>query len=172
MKIWIIGVAVLGFLPGLALAEAQSETLFKHKHWEVEVVSFDDDTLACLAEVDATSESFSIWVYPDGAVKLQFYSTAWEFGEGETANLDVKIDSRSPWTLTNAELYKNSVLFNLPNGDDGVRFLVEVASGTRLYLRSEAGDEVQNYSLAGSRASMDALAKCGEMITGPSNPFN
>ncbi len=33
MKIWIIGVAVLGFLPGLALAEAQSETLFKHKHW-------------------------------------------------------------------------------------------------------------------------------------------
>lgn len=172
MNFGTIGAVVLAALPGLAFAESQSETLFTHKHWEVEVVSFDDGSLACLAEVDATTESFSIWTYPDGGVRLQFYSTSWEFGEGETANLDVKIDRRSPWTLTNAELYKNSVLFNLPNGDDGVRFLVEVAAGTRLYLRSEEGEEVQNYSLAGSRASMDALAECGDLITGPTNPFN
>ena len=172
MKVWGIGAVLVGMLPGLAMAETQSETLFKHKNWEVEVVSYDDGSLACFAEVDATTDSFTVWVYPDSAVKLQFYSTSWEFGEGDTANLEVEIDNRSPWTLTNAELYKNSVLFNLPDGDDAVRFLVEVASGTRLYLRSEAGDEVINYSLAGSRASMDALAECSKLITGPSNPFN
>lgn len=164
-------VAAFAVAGGAALAEPQSETLFTLKHWEVEVVSFDDGTLACLAEVDAQTESFTVWTYPDSSMRLQFYSTSWDFGEGDTANLEVKIDRRSPWTLTNAELYKNSVLFNLPDSDDAVRFLVEVASGTRLHLRSEAGEEVQSYSLAGSRASIDALIECGEVITGPTNPF-
>ena len=29
------------------LAETTSETLFQHKHWEVELVSYDDGTYAC-----------------------------------------------------------------------------------------------------------------------------
>ncbi len=145
-------------------AETTSEMLFKHKHWEVEIVGFDDGTVACLAEVDATTESFTVWVYPDQSVKLQFYSTAWDFGEGDTADLDVKIDRRAGWDLTNAELYKNSILFNLPDSDAGVRFLMEIAQGQRLYLRSADGSPVQDYSLAGSRASMDALIECSDAI--------
>lgn len=147
------------------LAETTSETLFKHKHWEVEIVGFDDGSVACLAEVDASTESFTLWVYPDQSVKLQFYSTSWEFGEGETADLDVKIDRRASWDLTNAELYKNSILFNLPDSDAGVRFLTEIAQGQRLYLRSADKSPVQDYSLAGSRASMDALIACSDAIS-------
>lgn len=147
-----------------ASAETQSETLFQHKHWEVEVVGFDDGTVACLAEVDATTDSFTIWVYADGTLKLQFYSTSWEFGEGDTANLEVQIGKRSPWSLTNAELYKNSILFNLPDSDAGVNFLVEVAQGNRLYLRTETGEPVMDYSLSGSRASMDALIACSDAL--------
>ncbi|MGL6211546.1 MAG: hypothetical protein ACRC14_17125, partial [Paracoccaceae bacterium] len=64
-----------------ATAETTSEIVYSHKHWEVEIVGFDDGSLACLAEVDAVSESFSIWTYQDESLKLQFYSTAWEFGE-------------------------------------------------------------------------------------------
>ena len=146
------------------LAETTSETLFKHKHWEVEIVGFDDGSVACLAEVDATTESFTVWVYPDQSVKLQFYSTAWDFGEGDTANLDVKIDRRASWDLTNAELYKNSILFNLPDSDAGVRFLMEIAQGQRLYLLSADKSPVQDYSLSGSRASMDALIECSDAI--------
>ena len=36
-------------LPTAALAESQSEILFQHKHWEVEIVGFDDGSFACLA---------------------------------------------------------------------------------------------------------------------------
>ena len=166
MKGWIgsICACALAVAALPVAAETTSETLFKHKHWEVEIVGFDDGSVACLAEVDATTESFTVWVYPDQSVKLQFYSTSWEFGEGDTANLDVKIDRRASWDLTNAELYKNSILFNLPDSNAGVRFLMEIAQGQRLYLRSADKSPVQDYSLAGSRASMDALIQCSDAI--------
>ena len=87
-----------------------------------------------------------------------------EFGEGDTADLEIQIGKRSPWSLTNAELYKNSILFNLPDSDAGVNFLVEVAQGNRLYLRTAQGEPVMDYSLAGSRASMDALIACADAL--------
>ncbi len=39
---------------------------------------------------------------------------------------------------------------------------------------SNAGADVQNYSLAGSSASISALVDCGDVITKrtPGNPFN
>lgn len=152
----------------------QSEVLFSHKHWQVSVVGWDDGSIGCVAEVTAPGESFSIWTFPDGAVQLQFYSTAWEFGEGQTADLGVQIDRRAPWSLTGAELYQNSVLFYLPDDQAGVNFITEVARGNRLYLRDDDGTDVQNYSLAGSSASIGALIDCGDVITQktPGNPFN
>jgi hypothetical protein len=158
-----------------ASAEAQqSEVLFKHKHWQVEIVGWDDGSVGCVAQVSAPGESFSIWTFPDGAVQLQFYSTAWQFGQGDRADLQVQIDRRAPWNLTNAELYKNSVLFFLPDDKAGVDFIVEVARGNRLYLRAANGKDVKDYSLAGSRASIDTLIECGNVIqkTTPGNPFN
>ena len=156
-------------------ADAQSsEILFSHKHWQVEVVAWDDGSVGCVAQVSAPGESFSIWTYPDGSVQLQFYSTDWQFGEGDTADLVVQVDGRAPWNLTGAELYQNSVLFYLPDSGAGVDFIVEVARGNRLYLRSNDGSDVQDYSLAGSRASIDALVECGNRIgrQTPENPFN
>jgi hypothetical protein len=170
IRAWFVGL-VIGAMAGSAGAQT-SETLFSQKHWEVQVVGWEDGSVGCVAQVSAPGETFSIWTYPDGAVQLQFYSTAWEFGEGETADLEVQIDRRGPWNLTGAELYKNSVLFFLPEGESGVDFIVEVASGNRLYLRSADGSDVQNYSLSGSRASIEALGECGEAIGRPSNPFN
>jgi hypothetical protein len=168
-----LAAAALAVFAGSADAQ-QSEVLFKHKLWKVEIVGWDDGSVGCVAQVTAPGESFSIWTFPDGAVQLQFYSTAWEFGEGDRADLQVQIDRRAPWSLTNAELYKNSVLFFLPDNKAGVNFIVEVARGNRLYLRSANGSNVQDYSLAGSRASIDALIECGNAIQKrrPGNPFN
>lgn len=168
-----MGAALIAAVAGSAGAQ-QSEVLFTHKHWQVEVVGWDDGSVGCVAQVSAPGESFSIWTFPDGAVQLQFYSTAWQFGEGDTADLGVQIDRRSPWNLTGAELYQNSVLFYLPDDQAGINFIVEVARGNRLYLRSADGSDVQNYSLAGSRASIDALIECGNVIgrQNPGNPFN
>lgn len=165
---------VLAGLAGPSLAEPTSVTLFQHKNWEVELVTFDDGGRACLAEVDATTDSFTVWLYQDATFKLQFYSQEWDFGDpGTTADLQLRVDRRSPWNLTQAELYKSSVLFTLPDSDTGVRFLVEVAAGRDLLLATAAGEGVKSYSLSGSSASMRAMLECGDTITGnTSNPFN
>ena len=173
MQIGAVAAAIL-VLSGPSWAEPTSATLFKHKNWEVELVTFDDGTKACLAEVDATTDSFTVWLYQDATFKLQFYSQEWDFGDpGSTADLQLRIDRRGPWNLTQAELYKSSVLFTLPEGDAGPRFLVEVAQGRDLLLATAAGEGVKSYSLAGSSASMRAMLDCGDAIMGTnSNPFN
>lgn len=156
-----------------ALASPQSEVLFSHKNWQVELVAWDDGGLGCVAQVSAPGESFSIWTFQDESVQLQFYSTAWSFGEGTTADLVVQVDRKPSWNLTAAELYQNSVLFTLPNSDAGVEFITEIARGNRLFLRDNKGGPVQDYSLSGSKASIDALIECGNVITqqSPTNPF-
>jgi len=160
----------IGIAAALSVAVAgatwaqQSEVLFSHKHWQVEIVGWDDGSVGCVAEVTAPGESFSVWTFPDGTVQLQFFSTAWEFGEGQFADLQLQIDGRAPWNLTGAELYLNSVLLYLPDDGAGVDFIVEVARGNRLYLRDADGLDVKDYSLAGSRASIDALIECGSVI--------
>lgn len=168
------GLAALVLAASAGLAGAQQvEELFSHKHWKVSGVAWDDGTMGCVAEVAAPGESFSIWTLQDGSVSLQFYSTAWSFGEGDTADLEVQIDRRAPWNLTGAELSQNSVYFNIPGSDAGGNFVAEIARGNRLYLRSADGSDVQNYSLAGSSASITALLECGDYISDPTpgNPF-
>jgi hypothetical protein len=152
----------------------QSEVLFSKKQWQVELVAWDDGVLGCVGQVSERGEIFALWTFQDSTVQLQFYSPSWTFGDGELANLQVQIDKMAPWNLTDAELTQNSVLFTLPDSDAGVEFIVEVARGNRLFLRSEDGGDVQSYSLAGSKASIDALLECGEVITqeAPKNPFN
>jgi hypothetical protein len=167
---------VAAALTAAPVVAQDSEVLYSNRAWRVEVSRFDDGTYGCVAQVSSPDggESFSVWAFQEGGVRLQFYSTQWEFGEGQTADLEVQIDRRSPWTLTSAELYLNSVLFDLPAGDDGARFIREVSNGTVLYLRNDSGNDVQSYSLSGSNASIDALIECEGAIavTSPKNPFN
>jgi hypothetical protein len=155
---------VTGLTAAPVLAETTSQTVYKYKHWEVEAVAFDDGSYACLAEVDDTTDSFTLWVYQDNTVKLQFYSTSWDFGEGDTADLQIKIGNRSPWSLNAAELYQNSILFDLPDSSQGVNFIKEVAQGSRLYLNTASGEPVMEYSLAGSKASIAALGECSDQL--------
>lgn len=152
----------------------QSEVLFQHKNWKVELVGYEDGGLGCQASVGDANELFSIWTFQNGEVQLQFFSQTWAFGEGQSADLVVQIDKLSPWNLNDAELRLNSVLFTLPtDGDAAVEFVKEIARGNRLFLRNADGEDVQAYSLSGSKASIDALIECGNVITqqGPSNPF-
>ena len=149
-----------------------TDVLYEYKSWKVEGVTFDDGSYACLAEVTDPGESFSIWAFPDKTIRLQFYSDSWDFGESDTANLEVEVDHRSPWTLTGANLTKNSVLFDLPDADESVNFVLEVAKGSNLHLRSESGAAIRDYSLSGSSSSIQHLVDCGNSIAGDKNPFN
>lgn len=170
----LLQVGVAGVMAALSVVPARAEgveTLYQHKAWVVQGVTFDDGSYACLAEVSDPGESFSIWAFPDRTIRLQFYSEEWDFGDGDTANMEVEIDRRQPWTLTGANLLENSVLFDLPDLDSSVNFVVEVAKGSTLYLRTESGEDVRNYSLSGSSASIQYLVDCGNAIAGDSNPF-
>lgn len=158
-----------GALPAVA---DRTDVLYTNKSWQVEGVTFDDDSYACLAEVSDPGESFSIWIFPDQAIRLQFYSEDWDFGDSGKADLEVEIDHRSPWSLSDADLTGSSVLFDLPEGKKSVNFVLEVAKGSTLHLRSADGTPVKDYSLAGSASSISKLLDCGTAISGTSNPFN
>ena len=101
----------------------QSETVFARGAWTVQIVKFDDGELACSAEVTQGRDTFAIWAYADGFTQLQFYSPNWQF-DGGTANLVVQVDRRTEWTLNNAELTGNSVLFGLEDDRSAVDFLI------------------------------------------------
>jgi hypothetical protein len=66
--------------------------------------------------------------------------------------------------LNAAELYQNSILFDLPDSNQGVNFIKEVAQGSRLYLNTASGEPVMEYSLAGSKASIAALGECSDQL--------
>jgi len=168
---WKLYVTLAAALSAQTALAQQSERLFQHKAWTVDGITFEDGSIACLAEVSDPGESFSIWVFPDRTIRLQFFSEDWAFGEGDTADLEVEVDRRSPWTLTGANLLQNSVLFDLPDQDSAVDFVVEVARGNTLYLRTASGEEVRSYSLAGSSASISSLVDCGNAISDDGNPF-
>ena len=172
MKLWqvgLVGLLVCGAAPVLA---DKTDILYQHKSWMVEGVTFDDGSYACLAEVTDPGESFSIWAFQDESVELQFYSEDWDFADGDTADMEVEIDRRSPWSMTGASLTGHSVLFTLPSNDQSGNFIVEVARGNTLHLRSASGEGVRDYTLAGSSASIKALVDCMNSISGDANPFN
>jgi hypothetical protein len=168
-----VALALAGWITGVApvAAQIQSRTVFQQRAWEVQVVWFEDGSVFCVAQVSRPGETFSVWASTSGPVKLQFYSTGWDFGTGDTANLVVQIDRRAPWKLTNAELYLQSVLFNLPDNDTGTRFVLEVMRGNTLYLRDSRNRPVRQYTLAGSSASIQALIVCVDALRHRSNPF-
>ncbi len=173
MKIGLAAVlaATLGTAALPAMAD-RTDVLYQNQSWEVDGETYDDGTYACHAQVSDPGESFGIWIFEDQTIRLQFYSDTWDLGDSGTVNLKVAMDRRSPWDLTDANLNKHSVLFDLPEGKASVNFLVEVSVGNTLHLMSETGSSVQNYSLAGSAASIGALIDCGKSISGDKNPFN
>ena len=166
MNFWQSGMVVVMSVASMAprMAQADQETRFQHRNWMVAVNSFDDGSVACQAAVDEGSESFTIWVFQDQSVRLQFYSADWDFTEGDTADLQVEVDRRGEWSLSDATLTGNSALFDVPDSDKGVNFLVEVAEGRTAHLRDSDGADVRDYPLAGSKASMSALIECADAI--------
>lgn len=149
-------------LPAVA-ANSTDKVIYSYGDWEVRVVAWDDGSMACVAQVTYTDDSFSIWADTTNPIKLQFYYSGWNFTES-TADLEVQIDGRTPWSMTNADLYKQSVLFDLPDSRSGTRFLSEIVYGTTLHLRNDQGKSVQDYSLWGSQASIAALTKCVDAL--------
>jgi hypothetical protein len=165
MKLWKAGFSAVlfGLITVPSLANADQKVLFQHKNWMVAVNSLDDGSIACQAAVDEGAESFTIWVFQDQSVRLQFYSTDWNFSD-DTADLQVEVDHRGPWTLTGAQLTGNSALFDLPDSNQSSKFIVEVAQGKTAHLRDSDGAGVRDYPLAGSKASIAALIECADGI--------
>lgn len=163
IALFVLLLVALPPLPALAQQEGDSRIIYQRKAWQVRVVSFADASVSCAAQVDKPGSSFAIWADGINPIQLQFYSAAWQLGEG-SSDVVVRIDRRAPWNLYNAELYQQSVLFRLPNDDDGYRFLREVMRGNAIALSNDRGLVVDQWTLAGSSASINALTQCVDMI--------
>lgn len=168
-------VGVIGLLASLASGPAlaaRTDILFQAGNWTVEGVTTDDGAYFCQATVRGPDDSFSIRKLADTTVRLQFLSEAWEFGEGDVANVQVQIDRKPTRTFAAATLLQNSVLVDLPDLGASEDFAREIALGTTINLRTQAGVDVRTYSLAGSAAAMRFLAACDAAAIPDRNPFD
>ncbi len=145
-----------------AFADSKSVDLFHAKDWDVRLVTWDDGSSSCVAEVSYDNgDAFSIWRDRSHPIRLQFYSDGWSFGSDDSyADVALEVDSHNSWKVTKADFYKNSVLIDLPTGPSADQFLAEIESGDTLYLYDDKGKEQSSYSLAGSQASISALNGC------------
>jgi hypothetical protein len=145
-----------------ANAETKVELLFSKVNWKTERVTFDDGDVGCVAEVrnqDGT-EVMSFWRFKN-TYRLQFYSISWEFGESGKADVKLKIDDLDSWNLKNSELYKNSVLFDIPPGkENGDAFVAELRGGKFIVLQGAEAVGYRNYSLLGAAEAIDHLESC------------
>ena len=150
-----------GFVSPAAFGHSTDKVLFTSKDWQVRAVYWDDGTSACVAEVAYTNDTFSVWTDKTHPIRLQFFSNQWQFGEADSyVDLQLQIDDHQGWNLHHADRYKNSILFDLPEGDTGTQFLHEVANGSTLRLLNNNGQEMESYSLSGANSSIDALVNC------------
>ena len=171
----LLGIGVIVLYVGLAAEPASAErieVLFEFRNWVVEGVTADDGSYACRAMVSVPGDSFSIRAFPDQAVRLQFTSDEWDLGEGDTASIEVEIDSRSPWAFADATLLQNSVFVDLPDLAESKTFVSQVARGAMLQLRTADGTGVRNYSLSGSSEAIRNLNQCDQTTIRDRNPFN
>ncbi len=155
--------AVSMALPGWAGSLVKSESVYRHKQWEVIMASFDDGSISCIARVNKPDSAFAIWGHQRNPIQIQFWDRDWNF---TPANEDiiVQIDRRPRWDLGNAELTGKNVWFTLPAGDAPIRFLREIKQGNSVVLMSATGKRIDSWSLAGSSAAMSVLADCIDVL--------
>lgn len=170
-----LGFGVVCLSLGLATVPALAERtnlLFEFESWLVEGVSGDDHSYSCRAKISVSGDSFSIRSLPNQVIRLEFHSDEWEFGEGDTAVLQVVMDDLSPWTFTDATLLQSSVFVDLYDPAQGKTFVGQVAKGKILSLRDISGNEVRTYTLAGSADAISHLGDCDKSPIPDRNPFN
>lgn len=148
-------------MAGGAVAKTRTQVVFARGDWEVRAIRWDDGSSACLAQVHSARDALSIFADRKNPVKLQFFSTAWDFGDKEQyAGLQIRIDAGAPLAIERADLFRQSALFDLPAGGEGHRILSGIEHGRVLHLRDARGRRVKSYSLAGSQEALAALARC------------
>jgi len=157
-------ILVLGLTFGAvpANAETRSETVFSKLNWVSKRVEFDSGAIGCVADGASTDNSVyvSLWRFKD-KYNLQFYSESWDFGEGNSADITIQIDSKPVWNLVNSDLHKNSIIFYLPteNKNSNV-FISEIKGGTNLVLNGDGLIGNRIFALNGASDAIRYIELC------------
>lgn len=161
-RAFIFAFALAGLSVPAAWAASKSVTVFSYRQWDVQRVSWPDGTMSCDAEiVYDNGDSVAIWADRKNPYRIQFYSADWSFGAKDSYDtVDVQVDNNNSYSVTNADFYKSSIFFDLPDNATGNKFLSQLAAGNRLYLYDSTGKQQTDYSLSGSQASINALTSC------------
>lgn len=149
-------------LPQTGLAQ-ESHRMFSHKHWVVDVVDSQAGYLWCSAATrNAAGDHFSIGLWPNGDVTI--YTQFWgvDFGGQHRFQPVMDIDYQR-WTLLNSQRQGNGMMSWV--GGDGLRSLLgDLQRGRAVAFKRNDGGNFASFSLAGSRAAIDALKQCGDYI--------
>lgn len=154
-------VTACAFAPPVSAASRDTR-IYQYKNWEVRLVTWDDGSSSCVAEVSyVNGDAFSIWQDKSGGIRLQLYSPDWNFGAKDRyADIELQVDNHNYWRVAKADFYKNSVLIDPPDDSSTHQFLAEIKTGNQLFLYAGNGKRQSDYSLAGSQASLDAMGSC------------
>lgn len=161
-KFLMAACAIAALAPTAAISE--SWTLMSHKHWEVSYIS-TDDLVYCSARNMGDGMMFAINVGA-GGVSVFVYDSRRDWNASFDALVKVKVDGRSPWTVSDVVANGEAISFDLV-GDKGAAFLREIEFGNRVSVDYKEIDEDVSrfdsdlwFSLSGSRAALFALNEC------------
>jgi hypothetical protein len=139
---------------------SHSRIVFAERAWEVRLVDRPGTRAFCMARSGGADSFVALYAPAPDRLRMQFYSEAWNFGDGGRVALMVAVDRGAPWALGDATAFRQSALFDLPQSRAGADFLKAMMGGTVLRLGDRTGRPVGRYSLAGSGAAIGALAAC------------
>ena len=94
---------------------------------------------------------------------IRFSDRLWAWEESRV-EVGIRVDSRANWTIPGA-LQKDQILdIGVPEDAGSDQFLEYLKVGNRIYLDDNGGRALGDWSLAGSRAALDAWGRCVHLI--------
>lgn len=154
-----VGLAIIAALPAGAAPTQKATVVFTAKDWTVRRILWSDGKTACVAGVTKPHAALTLWADNRDPLRLQVYDDRWRFQpRGHAVRLQV--DADRPFTAATAQLFRQSVIADMPADADGAAFLAALGRGKTVRLLADDGKPLQSFSLAGAQAALGMLTRC------------
>lgn len=142
-----------------AAPKKQAAVIFTAKDWTVRRILWSDGANACVAGVTKPNAALTLWADNRHPLRIQVYDDHWRFRPRNHA-VRLRVDARAPFTAATAQLFRQSVIFDMPPDAQGAALLSSLAKGQTVRLLADDGKPLQSFSLAGAAAALSMLTRC------------
>ncbi|MDE3079670.1 MAG: hypothetical protein KGI94_06550 [Paracoccaceae bacterium] len=151
----------------LALAAAAADAaptqdakvVFTAKDWSVRRIDWSDGAKACVAGVTRPDAALTLWADNRHPLRVQVYDGRWNFRPRSHA-VRLQVDAGRPFAAGTAQLFRQSVIAEVPADAQGAAFLAALGRGRTVRLLADDGKALQSFSLAGAQAALGMLTRC------------